>query len=373
MNVISIVKKGYHKVLPFTVRDRFWRLRDRSVQTARNFPAESQKKVSHFRRYLSFRLMGQCNACRGKRIARYRNPRVDRLPYSFYRCEDCDFIFVAPLPDIPAQYAEQTMPEFGEGEATWNAHYLDSIEKYAARRGKLLEIGFGNGSFIKLAHDRGWEVAGAELSAPLAEHARRQLGLPNIELGKIEEIGYPDNFFDVVAGFNFLEHVPDPRATLREIRRILRPNGIVALMCPNIAGIYHLLVLEILAENDPLKISWIPPDHVSYFNKANLRILMEDVGFKVAGDESHRMNSLWRQHEVNIGPQVTGAKLAQLRAEIQSSTLPKGEARVAAYREELRSLMAERMAWAMISDLIELDPELGAESAIFFLAEKTGE
>ena len=111
-------------------------------------------------------------------------------------------------------------------------------------------------------------------------------------------------------------------------------------MCPNIAGIYHLLVMEILAENDPLKISWIPPDHVSYFNKANLRILMKDVGFHVVGDESHLMNSLWRQHEVNIGTQVTGAKLAQLRARIQSSTLPKGAARVAAYREELRSLMA---------------------------------
>ncbi|HEX8145359.1 MAG TPA: class I SAM-dependent methyltransferase [Pyrinomonadaceae bacterium] len=370
MNVTSIVKKGYHRVLPFTVRDQFWRLREGAQQKLRSFPTESQKKLGHFRRYLNFRLKGQCNACGGKQLARYHNPRVDLLPYSFYRCLDCAFIFVAPLPDIPAQYEEQTMPDFGEGEGVWNAHYLESIERHAARKGRILEIGFGNASFLKLAHEGGWEVYGAELSVVLAAHARERLGLPNIALGKIEEISYPDNFFDVVAGFNFLEHVPDPRATLHEIRRILRPSGLIALMCPNIAGIYHLLVQEILAENDPLKISWIPPDHVSYFNKTNLKILMEDVGFSVEADDSHLMNSLWRQHEVNIGPRVTGEKLAQLRAEIRSSSLPKGEARVLEYRERLRALLSERMAWAMISDLIELDPELGAESAIFFVGRK---
>lgn len=357
MNVNAIVKKSYQKVLPVTMRVQLWRLR---------------KNVNHFGRYLNFRLTRHCSVCRGKRIVRYRNPVVDSLPYSFYKCDDCGFIFVAPSPDTPDQYVERTMPDFGEGEIIWNVDYLNSIENYAPLKGKLLEIGFGDASFIKLAHDRGWEVHGAELSVPLTERARNELKLPNIEVGKIEEIAYPDNFFDVVAGFNFLEHVPDPRKTLGEIRRILKPSGIIALMCPNIAGLYHLLVQEILFENDPLKISWIPPEHISYFNKTNLRILMEDVGFKVVGDYSHLMNSLWGQHEVNIGPGVTGEKLARLRADIQSSTLPKGEARVAAYSEEIRKLLAERMAWTMIADLIELDIDLGAESAIFFLGEKVG-
>ncbi|HEV2915728.1 MAG TPA: class I SAM-dependent methyltransferase [Pyrinomonadaceae bacterium] len=372
MNLVSTIKNGYHKLLPFTVRDKVWRMRDRSVRAVRNFPTESQKKTSHFGRYLNFRFTGRCNACRGKRIVRYMNPAVARVPFSFYRCRDCGFIFVAPLPQIDSFYDEHTSPDFGEGEGIWNNHYLTSIEKHATGRGKLLEIGFGNANFLKLAHEAGWQVHGVELSVGQAEYARRELKLPNIRIGAVEELGYPDDFFDVVAGFNFLEHVPDPRRTLQEIRRILRPRGLVALMCPNMSGIYHLLVDEILGEKDPLNLSWVPPAHLSYFNKNSLRVLMEDVGFTVVGDESHLMNSLWRQHEVTIGPKVTGEKLARLRSEIESSSLPKGEARVARYHQELRRLMIERMAWLMISDLMELEPVLGAESALLFLGEKTG-
>jgi 2-polyprenyl-3-methyl-5-hydroxy-6-metoxy-1,4-benzoquinol methylase len=355
MNLVSTIKKSYHKILPFTVRDKLWRFRDGSVQTLRSLPAESQKKTRHFGRYLNFRFKGRCNACQGKNILRYTNPIVARLPFSFYRCGDCGFIFVAPVPHLSSLYDEHTSPDFGEGEGIWNTHYLTSIEKHAGARGKLLEIGFGNANFLKLAHEGGWEVHGAELSVGQAEYARRELGLPNIKIGAVEELGYPDDFFDVVAGFNFLEHVPDPRKTLQEIRRILRPQGIVALMCPNISGIYHLLVEELMAEHDPLKISWVPPAHLSYFNKNSLRVLMEGVGFKVVGDESHLMNSLWRQHEVVIGPKVTGEKLERLRSEIESSSLPKGEARVARYRQQIKSLVTERMA----------------ESAILFLGRKT--
>jgi ubiquinone/menaquinone biosynthesis C-methylase UbiE len=382
------MREIYRRTIPFGVRKTVWNFRDalfrlpeyparlrgyaaRLANAIRRFSGESQKHFNYFGRYLSFRLTGRCNACRGTKIVRYRNPSVDRLAFSFYECQGCGFIFVAPLPDISSHYVGQTMPEFGEGEGTWNKHYMDSIEKYAEHRGKLLEIGFGNASFLKLARERGWETYGAELSVGLAAHARDVLKLPNIALGTIDELGYPENFFDVVAGFNFLEHVCDPREMLKSIRRILRPAGIVAVMCPNIAGIFHSLMPEILADNDPLKISWCPPDHLSYFNKTNLRILMEDVGFTVVGDESHLMNSLWRQFEVKIGPQPTGEKLKELISKIRSFP-GKGNAKVEEFRGEIKDLVVERMTWAMISDLIELEPLIGADVGILMLGRKSG-
>jgi len=308
--------------------------------------------------------------CHGNTLSRFNNPEVAQIPFSFYRCKECGFIFVAPAPNLSNVYGDTTMPEFGEGEEVWNTHYLDSINRHATGKGKLLEIGFGNASFLQLALADGWEVYGSEMSKALTTHAREVLGLPNIELGSIEEIGYPDNFFDVVSGFNFIEHVPAPRNTLEEVRRILRPGGLIALMCPNISGIYHLLMPEILADNDPLKITWVPPYHLSYFNKTNLRILLEGVGFAVVGDESHLMSSLWRQFEVNIGPKVTDEKLEHLISRIRSSSSPKGDARAAEYREEIKRLLIDRMTWTMLSDLTRLEAPLGAEVGILFVAKK---
>jgi SAM-dependent methyltransferase len=261
------------------------------------------------------------------------------------------------------------MPDFGESQGAWNGHYINAIERHSDH-GKLLEIGFGDASFLALARDRGWETYGADLSLPLAQRARTELGLPNIEIGTLDTLNYPDGFFDVVAGFNFLEHVVNPRETLKSIRRILRPGGVAAIMCPNISGIFHVMMVEILGELDPLKISWCPPDHLNYFNKKNLQILFEEAGFKVVEDASEEMHTLWRQHEVVIGPPATDPKLDQLLARISNATSAKGDERVTEFRDEIKTLLLERMTWTMISDLMKLEPALGAECGIFYVAKK---
>jgi ubiquinone/menaquinone biosynthesis C-methylase UbiE len=360
--VLSSVKESYRRILSPAARARIWHVRGRF-----------QQKLGD----LSYRLSGfpgmgrnRCNACQGNSIRRFKNPTIKQLLFSFYRCRDCGFIFVAPTPNLSG-IREMVMPDFGEGEGVWNAHYLNSINKHTSGKGKLLEIGFGNGSFLKLAQEDGWEVHGSDLAETLARHARQELKLPNIRVGSLEELNYPANFFDVVTGFNFIEHVPNPRKTLEEIRRILRPAGVIALMCPNIAGLYHRLMPETLGDNDPLKITWVPPYHLSYFNKTNFRALLEDVGFAVIGDESHLMSSLWRQFEVSLGPKVTDEKLRQLSAKIQSSSSAKGNARVTEHYTEIKSLLVERMTWTMLSDLMELEAILGAEVGILFVGKKT--
>lgn len=324
------------------------------------------------RRLSEYRTPERCDICGEKHVDRFRGPEQLFPDFRFFQCKRCKYVFVFPPPDTPATayYEELTMPEFGAGEGTWTGHYLETINKYTGGKGRLLEIGFGNASFLKLAHDDGWETYGAELSVPLFEKARAELKLPNIGLGTIESLNYQDGFFDVVCGFNFLEHVPDPRKTLEDIYRLLRPGGSMAVMCPNLAGIFHQLMPELLGDNDPLKITWCPPDHISYFDKPNLALLLESVGFTDIQDESHRMSSLWRQFEPLIGPGVTTEKIKQLAGKIRSSSTPKGDARVNEYREEIKKRIVERMTWAMLSELIELEPLLGAEVGILMLARK---
>jgi SAM-dependent methyltransferase len=356
----SFLRTSYQRILPPTVRAKVWCLRKR----LRDLPTESQ----NLRRHLSFRLSGRCTVCRGRNLVKYTNPTVARLRFRFYTCQDCGFIFVLAPPDLASVYAAHAIPDLGD--EVWNGHYLDCINKRAHSKGKLLEIGFGAGGFLKLAYDDGWTTYGTDLSEPVVKHAREELNLPNISLGTIEEVGYENDVFDVVAGFNFLEHVPDARNLLLEIRRILRPCGVLAIMCPNIAGIYHSLMPDILSDNDPLQISWVPPEHVGYFNKTNLRMLLESVGFAGIEDASHLMSTLWQQFEPDIGPKATDQRLEALISQIKVSKLPKGDARVVEYRERIRRLIVERMTWTMLADFMKLEPALGAEVGVLLLAQK---
>lgn len=360
----SLLRASYQKIFPPTVRARVWRLRHR----LRNLSSESRS----LKRHLSFRRSGRCPVCRGGKLDNYTNQAIAQLPFRFYVCRDCDFIFVLPPEDLAGEYDAHTIPDLGEGEELWNQHYLDCINRYAGAPGRLLEIGFGTASFLKLAHDNGWEVFGTDLSEPQVKHAQENLKLPNISRGLLEDLAFPDDSFDVVAGFNFLEHVPDARKILEEIKRILRPSGVLAIMCPNIAGIYHTLMPEILGANDPLQISWVPPQHLSYFNKTNLRLLLESVGFVDLEDASHAMSTLWRQFEPELGQQATDRKLAALLADIEASSLTKGDGRVAEHRQRIKRLIVERMTWTMLSDLMKLEPLLGAEVGVLFVGRKAG-
>lgn len=360
--MLAKARNGFRKALSPATRVKLWRARARLQQKLGD--------VSYRLHSLPGMDRNRCVVCKGKNIQRFRNSAVAQLLFTFYRCRECGFIFVAPTPNLDGVYTDTEMPEFGEGEEIWNGHYLEAINKHSNGKGKLLEIGFGNASFLKLAHEDGWEVHGTDMGESLVRYASEDLKLPNIKLGSIEDLSYPENFFDVVTGFNFIEHVPNPRKTLKEIRRILRPDGVIALMCPNIAGIYHRLMPEVLGDNDPLKISWVPPYHLSYFDKTSFKTLLEDVGFAVVEDESHRMSSLWRQFEVNLGPKVTGEKLQQLTTKIKSSSTPKGDARVAEHYDEIKTLLIERMTWTMLTDLIALEPILGAEVGILLVGKK---
>ena len=154
--MLSLIKRSYYRIFSAETRAKLWRLRAKLRRRL--------SEVLNFWRRLYFYFTGHCKACRGKNLVRYTNSVIATLDFSFYRCQDCGFIFVYPLPDLSATYADTTAPEFGEGEAVWNGHYLNAINQHTNSKGKLLEIGFGDASFLQLAHNEGWEVFGTELS-----------------------------------------------------------------------------------------------------------------------------------------------------------------------------------------------------------------
>ncbi|MFQ5877723.1 MAG: class I SAM-dependent methyltransferase [Acidobacteriota bacterium] len=109
---------------------------------------------------------------------------------------------------------------------------------------RLLEIGFGPGISVERVADLAPEgfVAGIDISRAMLSEATRRLrrkaasGRIELRLGSASSIPYGDRDFDKVFAINSMLFWPDPAGALEEIRRVLRPGGLVAIIeqprCP---------------------------------------------------------------------------------------------------------------------------------------------
>lgn len=116
---------------------------------------------------------------------------------------------------------------------------LDEVERLQAA-GRLLDIGCGPGYFVEVATRCGWEAVGLETSAQQAQYAQTTLGL-NVMACTPEQAGFPPGYFNVVAMYNVIEHVPNPRALLEQVHTVLRDGGLLVIQTPNQDSLVSLL------------------------------------------------------------------------------------------------------------------------------------
>lgn len=105
---------------------------------------------------------------------------------------------------------------------------LDALSVGAGTR--LLDAGCGAGMVLRLAAERGAEVAGLDASAGLLAHARRRVPDAPIVRGELEDLPFEDGAFDVVTGFNSFQYAARPAAALAEAIRVLAPGGRILLL-----------------------------------------------------------------------------------------------------------------------------------------------
>ncbi|HTN24538.1 MAG TPA: class I SAM-dependent methyltransferase [Solirubrobacteraceae bacterium] len=140
--------------------------------------------------------------------------------------------------------------------------------------GALLDVGCGAGGYLDLMRALGWaHVAGVDISARGVETARDALGI-EAHQGDLAQVGFDDETFDAVSLSHTLEHIADPVALLREVRRVTRPGGRIAILVPNVRSMLSRL----------LGSYWLcldPPRHLVNFSPAGLRIAIERSGLEL--------------------------------------------------------------------------------------------
>ncbi|MEK7073870.1 MAG: class I SAM-dependent methyltransferase [Patescibacteria group bacterium] len=137
--------------------------------------------------------------------------------------------------------------------------YLKLIEQYY-RGGKLLDVGCGTGYFLKYVKDRNnnWKVFGIEPSSLLRSVAQKNTKI-TIKTGTLRRIPYGDNYFNVITCFDVLEHSKDLNENLYEIRRVLKPGGLLLVQAPN----YESFMANITGDKWDW---WCIPDHILHFS-----------------------------------------------------------------------------------------------------------
>jgi ubiquinone/menaquinone biosynthesis C-methylase UbiE len=133
--------------------------------------------------------------------------------------------------------AERMIPEENKGEVVWAEHYIRYIFSEQFIKGKtVLDIacGSGYGSHYLVSKGARW-VFGVDISKNAIRYARRKYSHRNIEylVGDCEAIPLSNNLVDVVIAFEIIEHVKNYKKFLKEIKRVLKPNGLLVLSTPN--------------------------------------------------------------------------------------------------------------------------------------------
>ena len=170
---------------------------------------------------------------------------------------------------------ENRLAAYLNNETQFQQRYQNDLNRISqfAGNGRLLDIGCNLGLFVKAALKAGYQAEGVELNSECAEYARNTTGVTVYE-GLLEKANFLADSFDVVTLFDVLEHVKQPMVLLMEIRRILRPDGILVLQMPNIRS----LMATLMHNQWP----WLcPPDHVFHFTPHSLRNILAKSGFLV--------------------------------------------------------------------------------------------
>ena len=190
------------------------------------------------------------------------------------KCNDCGLVYAHNIPSSSAlsdyyKFHSEALINKGVNAAisqvgnieryiTYSNNRLDKIESLISKKGKLLDIGAGIGTFVKVARDRGWDVYGIESSQNDYKYAKEYW---DIDLIDIDFSDFSSNqSYDIITMFEVIEHFVRPWDALEKCSKLLSNGGI-------------LLVATLFRDSDYVKslspeqdFWWNEPSHLSYMD-----------------------------------------------------------------------------------------------------------
>lgn len=202
----------------------------------------------------------------------------DKVHFRIVRCLKCGLVFSNPIAssvkiiDVYKKSYNPTDDVTNSGKVY--AMYLKDVLNKLSKHKRLLDIGCGNGFFLKEALKLGFrEVYGIEPSKDAVRNLVSGVYKKNI-IGNIFKKGqFKKDFFDVICFFQVFDHLLNPNNFLTNCNYILKPGGYILAIMHNVDS----LQARILGERSPI----FDIQHIYLFNKKNIRRIFENNSFIV--------------------------------------------------------------------------------------------
>ena len=225
--------------------------------------------------------------------------------FPIVKCNQCGMMYVNPRISLEANNKYYEFSLIGDQFfldkhffETYSVHqkqidrYIRMIKKTKSR-GRLLDIGCGNGYFLTRARESGFQVEGQEISPLFIDFCRHTLNL-TVYSGELDSLDLQASSYDVITMFDVIEHVYAPGKLLKECNRLLKPDGILVVTTHDIGNF--------LAKLYGVKWHMIyPVGHVWYFNHTTLSSLLSKERFReLFSGSAYTADITWSKSVINI-------------------------------------------------------------------------
>ena len=208
---------------------------------------------------------------------------VFELEKKIFACKTCENAFTYPKPKLPNYSVEDfhgngldnkelTLFEHLPSEIQTSYKIQKEIIKENVPKGaSILEIGGGEGLFLELLQNSGYNVELIEPSIPASIRARKRgLKVYNDYLQNVKT----SKKYSIICLAHVLEHIDNPLQTIEDIKEMLEPNGFILLTQSN----YKAFMPFLLKKN---WYAWLPSQHFTHFTIKGFKYLAQRLGFKV--------------------------------------------------------------------------------------------
>lgn len=147
---------------------------------------------------------------------------------------------------------------------------LNKIVEFIPKKENLrvLDAGCGEGQLLERIsknfkkNNLEIELFGSDITKVSLESAKRRINA-KLFLENLEKLHYPNNYFDVITCTEVIEHIPEYKKVIEELKRCLKPNGLLILSFPN-EPLWTFS--RFLLGRVPIKV----PDHVNSFSSKQI-------------------------------------------------------------------------------------------------------
>jgi SAM-dependent methyltransferase len=238
-----------------------------------------------------------CNSIEYKVLGNPKLPKNNlqnfiRHNYKVVKCSSCNFYYVNPKIDLGVEewshfYNDEYFPTLNNWHFNTRTRdiktRISKLDSFTASESKnFLDIGCGEGYTIFEANNREFKTFGIDIS----DNRIPDIKNPKITFyeGDLLKAKFPNSFFDIIYMDSVLEHLVDPVLYLLEINRVIKKDGAIYIGVPNEDSLFdkfRALVFKLVyrgkiaSEIKP----FLPPFHVSGFNKKSLKLIIEKTGF----------------------------------------------------------------------------------------------